>query len=312
LRFPNLCDTTSPNDAKRDSMSHENDPPFPCGRGPGGGLSRDGAKRVWSHLVIAMFLLIGAAPASAQTPQTVFLEELTWTELRDVQAAGKTTIIVPIGGTEQNGPQMALGKHNVRAKALAARIATELGNALVAPVIAYVPEGGLNPPTGHMRFPGTITVPDDVLAKLLEYAARSFRVGGFRDIVFLEDSGGYEQDLKSVADRLNREWAGTPVRVHAVMEYYRVTQTDYIRALEKAGYSDAEIGVHAGLADTSLMLAVDPSLVRMDRLATAGAPGSGDGVRGNPHRASAELGQLGVDAIVAQTVAAIKRDIAQR
>src|SRR5215813_7704950 len=146
------------------------------------------------HALSLALVLLGLAlwcdgPALAQTPETVFLEDLTWTELRDLQAAGTTTIIVPIGGTEQNGPHMALGKHNVRAKALAEKIATQLGNALVAPEIAYVPEGNISPPTGHMRFPGTITVPDDVLAKLLEYAARSFRQGGFRDIVFLEDSG---------------------------------------------------------------------------------------------------------------------------
>jgi len=294
---------------------HKGDPPSPCGRGPGGWVSRGSATRVLSlasALALAAWLLMAPASALAQAPQTVFLEELTWIELRDLIAGGKTTIIVPIGGTEQNGPQMVLGKHNFRAKALAEKIARTLGDALVAPVIAYVPEGNINPPTGHMRFPGTITVPDDVLAKLLEYAARSFRQGGFRDIVFLEDSGGYEMDLKSVADRLNHEWAATPVRVHAVMEYYRVTQTDYIRALEKRGYTDAEIGTHAGLADTSLLLAVDPSLVRSDRLGEAARLGRPGGAYGDPRRASAELGQLGVDAIVAQTVAAIKRDIAQR
>jgi creatinine amidohydrolase len=271
-------------------------------------IRRNRHRSLW--LLMFGLALGSAASASAQAPGTVFLEELTWTELRDLQAAGKTTIIVPIGGTEQNGPHMALGKHNVRAKALAAKIATQLGDALVAPEIAYVPEGNINPPTGHMRFPGTITVPDDVLAKLLEYAARSFRQGGFRDIVFLEDSGGYEMDLKSVAERLNREWATTPVRVHAVMEYYRATQTDYIRALEKQGYSDVEIGTHAGLADTSLMLAVDPRLVRTERLKSAVGPA--DGVHGDPRRASAALGQLGVDAIVADAVAAIKKDVSER
>src|SRR5712671_7931420 len=103
--------------------------------------------------LVLCFLLLGLPTAHASG--TVFLEELTWTELRDLIQAGKTTIIVPIGGTEQNGPHMALGKHNARVKALAERIAHALGNALVAPVIAYVPEGAVEPPTGHMRFPGT-------------------------------------------------------------------------------------------------------------------------------------------------------------
>lgn len=109
----------------------------------------------------------------AQSVKTVLLEELTWTELRGQVQAGKTTIIVPIGGTEQSGPYVALGKHNARVKVLAQRIAEGLGNAIVAPVIAYVPEGSYAPPTSHMRFPGTITVPDDVFEKTLESAANS-------------------------------------------------------------------------------------------------------------------------------------------
>src|SRR6266576_1804819 len=97
-------------------------------------------------LHLAAFLLLGAwLTAHAQTPATVFLEELTSPELSAQIRAGKSTLIVPIGGTEQNGPHMALGKHNVRAKALAEKIAIALGNALVAPVIAYAPEGSINP-----------------------------------------------------------------------------------------------------------------------------------------------------------------------
>ena len=122
-------------------------------------------------------LLLGLPAAHASG--TVFLEELTWTELRDLIQSGKTTIIVPIGGTEQNGTHMALGKHNLRVRYLSEKIAGALGNALVAPVIAYVPEGALEPPTGHMRFPGTITVPEEAFEKILEYAARSFKAAGF-------------------------------------------------------------------------------------------------------------------------------------
>src|SRR5262249_34179793 len=148
---------------------------------------------------------------------------------------GSTTIIVPIGGTEQNGPYMALGKHNVRVKVLSERIAAALGNAIVAPVLAYVPEGGIAPPTAHMRFAGTITIPDDVFRAVLESAARSFRLHGFKDVVFLGDHGGYQASERAVADRLNREWNGTDVRVHAVEEYYRVTQTSYLQALKSRG-----------------------------------------------------------------------------
>ena len=110
---------------------------------------------MYRYLLLIAALCV-ASPALAQAPDTVFLERMTWDEVRDAIAAGKTTIIIPTGGTEQNGPHMALGKHNVRVTANANTIARRLGNALVAPVMAYVPEGGIDPPTGHMRFAGTI------------------------------------------------------------------------------------------------------------------------------------------------------------
>src|SRR2546430_9425395 len=152
----------------------------------------------------ALFLLAFCGlGALAQAPRSVFLDELTWTEVREANHAGKTVVIVPIGGTEQNGPHMALGKHNVRVKALAEKIARTLGNALVAPVVAYVPEGSIDPPSAHMRFPGTITVPDATFESVLEYAARTFKLHGFLDIVFLGDHGDYQKDESVVAGRLN-------------------------------------------------------------------------------------------------------------
>src|SRR5947209_3151332 len=128
---------------------------------------------------LAALLLLFTVAAEGAEPASPYIEDLTWTELRDLIAAGRTTIILPIGGTEQNGPHMAIGKHNVRVKLLAGKIAAALGNAMVAPVLPYVPEGNLNPPSGHMRWPGTITVPEDSFQKTIEYAARSFKVHGF-------------------------------------------------------------------------------------------------------------------------------------
>src|SRR5215813_3840974 len=164
--------------------------------------------------LFALALICGANVASAQIPDTVFLERLTWDEVRDLMAAGKTTIIIPTGGTEQNGPHMAIGKHNVRVAANSENIARRLGNALVAPVIAYVPEGGIDPPTGHMRFPGTISIPDAVFRQVLEYAARSFKQHGFHDIVFIGDSGPNQPGQEAVAAKLNAEWKDTNTRVH--------------------------------------------------------------------------------------------------
>src|SRR5438105_15108102 len=136
-------------------------------------------------IIPLLFLAVMTAGAGArgETGGSVFIEELTWTELRDQIAAGKTIAIVPIGGTEQNGPHMAIGKHNVRVKLLAGKIAAALGSALVAPVVAYVPEARIDPPTEHMRFPGTSRVPEDAVDNVIEYAARSVNQHGFRDIV---------------------------------------------------------------------------------------------------------------------------------
>jgi creatinine amidohydrolase len=257
---------------------------------------------------IAFHAPLLAMAASPPAPSGLRLEDLTWTELEAAIRAGDTTIILPIGGTEQSGPAIALGKHNVRAGVLAQKIAAALGNALVAPVMAYVPEGDVNdkPPTGHLAFPGTISVPDQAFETVVEYAARSFKLHGFRDIVLLGDHGGYQADLKLVADRLNKEWAKTAVRVDYVAQYYNVTQGEYVDFLKSQGFSSNEIGSHAGLNDTALMLAVDPALVRTDRIKTGARLGPNDGVFGDPTRATAELGARGIELIVSRTVAAIK------
>ena len=259
----------------------------------------------------AAALLATAGGAIAEPAKSVFLEDLTWTEVREATKTGRTTIIVPIGGTEQSGPHVALGKHNVRARLLAGRIAESLGNALVAPVIAYVPEGQASPPTGHMRFPGTITVPESVFEQTLESAGRGFRMHGFRDVIFLGDHGGYQKSMKKAADALNREWAKTTVRAHAIDEYYRAASVDFAQILRGKGFTPAEIGEHAGAADTSLTMATDPALVRVERM-KAPNMGKADGVEGDPRRSSAELGREGLDLIVGRTVEAIRKATARR
>ncbi|WP_367849359.1 creatininase family protein [Rhodoferax sp. WC2427] len=266
-----------------------------------------------------LLLLMASHAAWAQTPPpphplpTVFLEDLTWTELRDQVRLGKTTILVPIGGTEQSGPYVALGKHNARVKALSQRIAEGLGNALVAPVMAYVPEGGTAPTTSHMRFPGTITVPDEVFKKTLESAANSFRVHGFQNVVFLGDHGGYLKDVQQVVAQLNKSWASTGARAILPEVYYATSSEGYAQILRQHGIRDDEIGTHAGLADTALLLAVAPHMVRQEAMRSGPKVGQADGVYGgDPHRATAELGQLGIDAIVSKTVQALKAATATR
>ncbi|HSQ81806.1 MAG TPA: creatininase family protein [Casimicrobiaceae bacterium] len=280
--------------------------------------TRPFATRLLAGLALASAFALahaqGAGPRSAagDAGRDVYIEQLTTTEVRAAIAAGATTIIIPIGGTEQSGPHMVLGKHNVRVGILAGRIASALGNALVAPVIAYVPEGQVDPPSSHMRFAGTISIPVEAFEQTLEGAARSFALHGFRDIVFIGDHGGYQRSEQAVAARLNREWAHRAVRAHAILDYYRVTETDYVKALKARGLTDHEIGTHAGVADTSLSLALDLRLVRMDALRAGKDLDAAHGVYGDPRRSSAALGQLGVDAIVAKSAAAIRQAVARR
>lgn len=251
-------------------------------------------------------------PAYADV-NSLHLDELTSTEVRSKIAAGTTTILIPIGATEQNGPHMVLGKHNVRARLLAEQIARQLGNAVVAPVLAYVPEGSTTPPAGHMRFAGTISIPDATFEAVLEGAARSFRQHGFRDIVFLGDHGGYQKNLEKVAQKLNREWSREHSeprrRVIALTDYYRLSSARFAEILKKRGFTEAEIGKHAGLADTALSMALDKNLIRSDALAHMAKPDEADGVTGDPRRATAELGQLAVQEIVTGTVNAIRAAI---
>ncbi len=268
-------------------------------------------------MAVAFCLAVPLALASpsagaATTPAGLLLDELTWTEVRDALQAGHTTIIIPVGGTEQNGAHMALGKHNFRAAALAARIAAALGNALVAPVVSYVPEGRISPPAGHMRFPGTISVPQDAFEGILMGAARSFRQHGFRDIVFLGDSGNYQDSIAAVSARLNREWAGTSARVHPLPQYYQAATGVFNEALRARGITDTRIGTHAGLADTSLMLGIDPSRIRENAMRTPPASETASGVTGDPTGASAALGKVGTDLIVERTTRAIRDAVAVR
>ncbi len=239
----------------------------------------------------AAFICLAAATStqapSIPQPQSVFLEELTWIETRDAIAAGKTTVIIPTGGTEQNGPHMALGKHNYLVKYKAGEIAKQLGNALVAPVIAYVPEGDITPPTGHMRFAGTISIPQDVFAKVLEYTARSFKQHGFLDIALVGDSGGNQDGQKVAAEMLNKEWVATKVRVHHITAYYPGRGDDWVVS---QGVSAADVGSHAGTHDTSSLMYLNPSMLRFDRMGP-GKAGDGQGHVGNPAKATALFGR---------------------
>lgn len=246
-------------------------------------------------------------PAHAGDLSSVLFEQQTWKEIQAETEAGVTTIIIPVGGTEQSGPYIAVGKHNTRVFSLAQQIAKKAGNTLVAPVIAYVPEGGTSPRSSHMRFPGTITLPPDVFEKLLVSAGESFQVQGFKLIVFLGDHGGYQKYMEKASETLNHKWQGTGAKALYVSGYYTVIAHQYADWLKQKGYGK-DVGMHADISDTSLMLAVDPSMVREQALRASGTPSATDGMYGgDPRRATAALGQVGVSMQVTAAVQAIEQ-----
>ena len=264
-----------------------------------------------------VWMLLLCAPIMAFAQKSVYLEELTTAEVAAMVKNSPSVVIIPVGGTEQNGPHMAIGKHNTRVKVLAGRIAMQLTaqkiNTIVAPVVSYVPEGNINPPTEHMKWAGTVSISDDAFKSMLLSAARSFKQHGFTDIVILGDSGNYQSLLAQVAATFNKEASkdtkNAPARMHFIGDYYQASQSAYIAALKAKGLSDAEIGTHAGSADTSLLMAIEPAMVKPDKFDEAAKSGRAGGTLGDPRAATTALGQIAADAMVKMSLLAIQKAI---
>jgi creatinine amidohydrolase/Fe(II)-dependent formamide hydrolase-like protein len=173
------------------------------------------------------------APRPIPAIDSVLIEELTWMEVRDAIKAGKTTAIVGTGGIEQNGPYVATGKHNYVLQATTEAIARKLGNALVAPIVKFVPEGDIEPPTDHMKYPGTISLREETFKLLLTDICSSLKQHGFKDIILIGDSGGNQNGMKEVAEGLNKKWSGAKTVVHYIPEYYEqdIWSFDYLKTI---------------------------------------------------------------------------------
>jgi creatinine amidohydrolase len=239
---------------------------------------------------------------------TVFIEEMTWMEVRDAIAAGKTTAIVATGGVEQNGPYLATGKHDYISHALMQVVARRLGNALVCPIVPFVPEGDIDPPTGHMYYPGTISVSEATYEALLSDICASLRAHGFTAIVLLGDSGGNQEGLSRVAARLNKAWAGGLVRLHYVADYYNYEAVG--EWLEREGIHQAPEGLHDDFAVTAMLMAIDPNLARMKERGAAGKF-SINGIDLAPATKTIEWGKKIIDFRANATVKAIEQALAR-
>lgn len=179
------------------------------------------------------------APNPLPATNSVWLEEMTWMDVRDALKAGKTNIIISTGGIEPNGPWLVTGKHNFVLHANCEAIARKMGNALCAPIVKYVPEGDISPKTGHMLSPGTITMREETFRSVLRDAAESLQAHGFKNIIFIGDSGGNQAGQKAVAEELTAKWAGKALALH-IAEYY-----DYASV---AKYMEGQ-GINEGKSD---------------------------------------------------------------
>jgi len=246
-------------------------------------------------------------PKPAAPQPTVFTEEMTWEEVRDALKAGKTTVIIATGGVEQNGPYLVTGKHNYIVRAAAEAVARKLGNALVAPVVPFVPEGDIAPPTGHMKYPGTISVRESTFEALLTDICASYRAHGFREIILIGDSGGNQAGMKAVVKRMSAERAAGNTRVHYIPEYYDPPGFD--DWLAKQGIRETDEGIHDSYSVSASLAAVHPTLIRAERRIAAGTF-SINGVPLAPLEKTRAMGRKILDWYADVTAKAIQKAIA--
>ncbi len=250
--------------------------------------------------------VLAATPAFAQ--RSVYIEDLTWPEVQQGIKSGKTNAIIYAGSTEQNGPHMAIGKHNFIARWVAGAIAIKLGDALVYPTLPFAPTGDAVKRTGHMRYPGSVTLTPQTYRSVVHDVALSAIDAGFRHVFIMGDHGDGQDMLGAVARELDSEWSPQGVRVFYVPDVY-------FKEKQQALAYDASHGlpthdVHAGTDDTSELMAIDGQhrWIRADKLAPSeGAQTARTGVDGDPTKASVALGNLFLQYKIDDAVAQIRR-----
>src|SRR5262245_11319771 len=230
------------------------------------------------------------APNPLPAPNTVWMEEMTWMDVRDAVKAGKKTVIISTRGIEPNGPWLALGKHNFVLRANCDAIARKLGDALCAPIVPFVPEGSIDPKSSHMLTVGTISFEEATFQALLTYIVRSYKMHGFENVILICDSRSNQSGMKAVADKLNAQWSGHPVVAH-IPEYYAYNTV--AKLLDDLGVTKAD-GPRDNLHDDpgiSLnMFVTDPNSIRYEQRVKAGKA-TIDGVPRSDKAQNRELGK---------------------
>jgi creatinine amidohydrolase/Fe(II)-dependent formamide hydrolase-like protein len=256
-------------------------------------------------LTLAAALLVAATAASAQT-RSVYTEDLTWFEIRDAMAAGKTAAIIYAGGIEQNGPHMSLVKHNLIARHVAGQIAERLGNALVYPVMPFSPAGDVTEKTGHMRFPGTVSLSSEVFLGVMRQVAQSAVAAGFKQVFLMGDHGGGQAELRLAAEGLDVDARRKGARVFYVDIATQSGQqmNAYLKERKIAP------GGHAGVAETAQVVALDKEghHIRRDRYAASAAgPEPAAGMMADVSPATAEIGRVFLEFKVTSALDQIKK-----
>jgi creatinine amidohydrolase/Fe(II)-dependent formamide hydrolase-like protein len=248
-------------------------------------------------------------PNPIPSPNTVWLEDMTWMDVRDAMKAGKTTAIIATGGIEPNGPWIALGKHNFVLHQNCEAIARALGNALCAPIVKFVPEGGTEPPTSHMTTRGTISMREPTFRALLTDLVVSLKVHGFEKIFLIGDSGGNQAGQRFVADSLNTLWGASPLVAH-IQEYY-----DYAGVaayMKDHGLVDgATDNLHDDPVISLNIFADDPKAIRLDERIKAGKA-SINGVSLADKKKNAELAKQIIAFRAKTTIEAMNKAVANK
>ena len=199
---------------------------------------------------------------------SVWMEELSWMEVRDQMKAGKTMALLGTGGVEKNGPYTATGKHNYVLQTTLEAIARKHGQALVAPLITWEP---CNPDRENLT-PGTFCVTQDTYKALLRDAITSLKSMGIKDIVMVADSGGNPPAMIEVLNELNAKWKGSPARVFYIPEYYDEDRWSYDYMKKTLGItqvpdvqSATRWDIHDDYHYEALVAVQDPKLVHAEQ-----------------------------------------------
>lgn len=193
---------------------------------------------------------------------TVWMEDMTWMDVRDAMKAGKTTVIIATGGIEPNGPWIKLGKHNWILTKNCEALARKMGNALCAPVVKFSREMQIEPRVGHMLSAGTISLEESTYEALITDIVRSYKANGFKQIFLISDSGGNEKGMMAAAAKTN----GNGTLVAWIPEYYDYASVHAM--LVEKGYakkgSQGSEALHDDFAISTELLAIDPKTINFE------------------------------------------------